>query len=300
MPPFNMKLPARSERAMRHLEASGDCRVLKRLPHLGEIWCRSSPVPDPAKTITLAVIDTETTGLIASQHKMLEIAIVKMRIDSETGELLDIEPPQSWLEDPCAPLTETIEDITGLSDAALAGQSFDDRAIAAALSDVTCVIAHNAKFDFAFFRPRFPKILLPWACSCDEVRWAEHGLGIAKSVSALLAAARMFADTEHRAGPDAWSVAMLLLLPGYDGRTIAWHLVQRAKRPTYRLTATHAPMSVKDHLKGAGYRWCPIRKAWWLEADTERLDNERAWLTSVCPLIRPVTITIDWFDRHAS
>jgi DNA polymerase III subunit epsilon len=221
MTPFNMKLPEHSERAVRHLECSGDYRVLKRLPRINEVWCRSAPVANPATTMTLAVLDAETSGRYCARNKLLEIGIVKMQIDCETGELLSIDEPLSWLEDPCETLSEDIEELTGLTNATLAGQRFDDQAIAAVLADVNCIVAHNAKFDLGFFRTRFPQIMLPWACSCSEVLWAEHGLGRVRSVGSLLAAAGMFADIEHRAGPDAWCVAMLLAMSGCDGRTIA-------------------------------------------------------------------------------
>jgi DNA polymerase III subunit epsilon len=300
MTPFNMKLPEHSERAVRDLERSGDYRVLKRLPRIDEVWCRSAPVANPATTITLAVVDTETSGLDCVRHKLLEIGIVKMQIDGETGELLSIDEPLSWLEDPCEILSEEIEELTGLSNAALAGQRFDDQAIAAVLTDVNCIVAHNAKFDFGFFQARFPQIMLPWACSCSEVLWAEHGFGRARSVSALLTAAGMFADIEHRAGPDAWCVAMLLAMSGNDGRTTAWHLVRHAQRPTYRLFALGAPFSLKDALKAAEYRWCPARRAWWIENEPERLGNDGAWLKSLSPLIRPEMVKITWFDRHSS
>jgi DNA polymerase III subunit epsilon len=299
MTPFNMKLLEHSERAVRDLERSGDYRVLKRLPRIDEVWCRSAPVANPATTITLAVVDTETSGLDSLRHMLLEIGIVKMQIDCETGELLSIDEPLSWLEDPREPIAEDIEELTGLTNATLAGQRFDDQAIAAVLADVNCIVAHNAKFDLGFFQARFPQIMLPWACSCNEVQWAEHGLGRARSVGSLLAAAGMFADIEHRAGSDAWCVAMLLAMSGCDGMTIAWHLVRHAQRPTYRLIAWGAPIAVKDTLKSAGYRWCPTRRAWWFESDPERIDHERNWLVSLCPGVKPEIETITWFDRHA-
>jgi len=300
MPPFNMKLSRQSKRAAQHLEASGDFRVLKRLPRIDEIWARSMPVPDAAKTITLAVVDTETTGLDPARDALLELAIVKMRIDAETGELLDIEPPVFRLEDPGTPISDETEALTGLSDAILAGQAFDDVAIAAALSDVTFAAAHNGRFDSAFFRARFPGIVLPWACSCSEVTWADHGLGGARSLYALLTRAGLFADCEHRAGPDAWATAMLLALPGQGGKTIAWHLWNRAKRATHRLSATRAPIAVKDSLKAAGYRWSPVHRVWWTEGDPEAMAHESQWLKALCPVIEPTIERISWHNRHSS
>jgi len=300
MPPFNLKLSPRIKRAAQHLEASGDYRLLTRLPRIDEIWARSMPTPDPAKTITLAVVDTETSGLDAARDALLELPIVKMRIDAQTGELLDIEPAATWLEDPGKPISDEIEALTGLTDAILAGEVFDDAAIAATLSDVTVVAAHNARFDLSFFRARFPGIVLPWACSCSEIAWADHGLGGARSLSALLTKAGLFADAEHRAGPDAWATATLLALPGQGGKTIAWHLWNRAKRATHRLSATRAPIAVKDSLKFAGYRWSPVHRVWWTEGDPEAMAHESQWLKALCPVIEPTIERISWHNRHSS
>jgi DNA polymerase III subunit epsilon len=149
-------------------------------------------------------------------------------------------------------------------------------------------------------RPRFPGLNHPWACSLTEVDWLAHGLDSGRSVTGLLTAAGHFLNHAHRAGSDAWAVPALLAMPGYDGRTIGAHLIDRARKPTYCLYAERAPFALKDSLKAAGYRWCGQRKSWRLAADSERLDNERAWLIALCPAILPRVERIDYFSRHAS
>ena len=118
MPPFNYKLrerAERAERAARQIEATGDYRVVKRLPRIDEIWCRSAPIAKPENIATLVVLDTETSGLDKGKDALLELAVVRMQIDTATGELLNIEEPRSWLEDPREPLTDAIEELTGLT-----------------------------------------------------------------------------------------------------------------------------------------------------------------------------------------
>lgn len=56
---------------------------------------------------------------------------------------------------------------------------------------------------------------------------------------------------------------------------------------------------VKDALKAGGYRWCATRRAWWIEADSERIANEAVWLVELCPAILPQTVRIDWYDRYS-
>jgi DNA polymerase III subunit epsilon len=300
VPPFNMQLSEHAERLARQLKQQPDYRILYRLPRPDEVWCRSSPVPELLSTTRIAVVDCETDGLDPESNKIIELAVVKLTIDDIAGDLTDISPPVSWLEDPKRPLTPEIENLTGLTDADLAGKSFDEEVIAACFDDVDVIVAHNARFDRAFFKRRFPGLDHAWACSLAEVDWLAHGFDSGRSVTSLLTASGHFPDQAYRAGPDAWAVAALLVMPGYDGRTIGAHLIERARKPTYRLHAEQAPFAVKDSLKAAGYRWCDQRKSWWLDADSELLDNERAWLIALCPAILPRVERIDYFSRHAS
>jgi len=300
MPPFAMRLSPNSERAARQLEASPDYRVLRRLPRPDEVWCRSSPVPDFLSTTRISVIDTETTGLDPDRHKVIELAVVKMTICDTVGDLVDITPPSSWLEDPGHALSPEIEALTGITDADLSGKAFNDEVITEFFDDVDLIVAHNARFDRAFFSRRFPSLGHPWACSLSEVDWPDHGLEGGRSVSGLLTAAGHFMTEAHRAAPDAWATAALLAMPGHDGRTIAAHLVGRARKPTHRLCAMGAPFSVKDALRAADYRWDPKQKAWWREGEPEQMANEAARLIEPCPAILPKIERIDWYNRHAT
>lgn len=300
MPPFAMKLSKRAEHCARKLDALPDYKVLRRLPRPTEVWCRSMPSPEPFSSTRVAVVDTETTGLDPSRHRIIELAVVKMTICDVRGDLLDIAPPRTWLEDPGTPLLPEIETLTGLTDTDLAGQKFDDDTIADAFDDIDVIVAANARFDAGFMRQRFPQLGHPWACSLSEIDWAGHGFHDGRSVGSLVTTAGFFFEDAHRAGPDAWAVAVLLAMTAGDGKTIASHLLSKARRPTYRLYASGAPFSVKDSLKAVGYRWCAEQKAWWIEADPERIDNERAWLISLCPAILPRSERIDWYSRHAS
>lgn len=298
MTAFNMRMRERYERLARQLEAQPEYRVLRRIPRPDEVWCRSSPIADRRSITKIAVLDTETTGLDPDRHKIVELAIVKMSICDRTGDLLDISPPASFLEDPKEPLSLEIEALTGLTDSDLAGRSFDEGMVAEAFDDVDCILAHNAAFDFSFFRKRFPRLKHPWCCSMTDVDWRSHDLDGGRSVGALLASAGHFPEVAHRAGPDAWAVSILLAMTARDGRTIAAHALERARKPTFRLFAERAPFALKETLKGAGYRWCSKRKAWSLTAEPERLANETIWVKSLCPAIQPQIEQRDWYDRY--
>jgi DNA polymerase III subunit epsilon len=301
MSEFNYHLDQSLVRQAHSLNASSDFRVLRRLPAIGEIWCQSGPVVHRDGVLRVAVLDTETTGLYPVKNKLVELAVCIIEICAATGKLLHIEPPISWLEDPEMPLTDDVMGLTHLTDADLAGQRFDEEKIYAALDGVQVLVAHHAVFDNAFIKQRFPALDLPWACSLNDIQWTAFGLGMAgKSISALLTESGYFMRDAHRAAADCWALAVLLVMLASDGRTRLAHLLEAARRPTYRLFAMGAPFSLKDVLKAAEYRWCPARRAWWIENEPERLGNDGAWLKSLCPLIRPEMVKITWFDRHSS
>ena len=289
-----------SERIAKQLESDGDYRVLRRLPGPDQIWCRSMPLHDAGASTVLGIIDTETTGLDCQQHKMIELAVAKLTIDNETGDVLCASAPMSWVEDPGEPLTPEIEALTGLTDAVLRGRTFDQKSIRRIFADVDVIVAHNAVFDRGFLAARLPDIDQPFACSAREIDWNAHGMAGGRSIGALLTSAGHFAHQAHRAGPDAWALCCLLMMTGQDGKTIAWHLLDRARRPTARVYADKAPYSEKDALRGAGYRWAASSRAWAMEGEPERISNEVAWLRGLHPAIQPRVVPIDWHNRHAA
>ena len=294
---YKLNLANPSERLARELAADPNFRVLRRLPDWTDVWCRSMPVAERVSTTVLGCVDVETSGLDASRHEMVEIAIVKLTICDLTGEVVDVAAPQSWLEEPTTPLSETIEQLTGLCDADLRGQRFDEDHIRSVLDECDALIAHNAFFDSKFVTKRFPFVGHPWGCSANDVIWSDHGLRTGKSLGALVTAAGFFMPQAHRAAADAWATACLLMMPGYDARPVAVHLIERGRRPTHRLFAENAPISTKDTLKAAGYRWHPTRRCWWTEGEPEAMANEATWLVSLHPAIKPVAERVDWYDR---
>jgi DNA polymerase-3 subunit epsilon len=256
------------------------------------------PVAEDGSSTIIGVVDVETTGLDCRKNKMIELALVQLKIDTSTGDVLDVAAPCSWVEDPGEPLTNEIENLTGLTDAELAGRKFDDEEIRKAFANVDVIAAHNVVFDRGFLAVRFPKLDHPVACSLTEVDWQAHGLDGGRSISGLLTAAGHFPQQAHRAGPDAWALSCLLMMRGAEGRSIAWHLVDRARRPTSRVYAYKAPYAVKDTLRAAGYRWAAPHRAWMMEGEPERIGNEALWLASLHPAIQPRVVPITWHNRH--
>jgi DNA polymerase-3 subunit epsilon len=285
------------ERLARRLEAIGSHRVLRRLPDPADIWCRSMPVP--GNIFKLAVLDSETTGLDPERHRMIEFAIGTLTIDLDGGDVVDVESPQSWLEDPTEDLPIEIERLTHITSDMLIGQWFREDEIAKVLAGCDAIVAHNASFDRAFVTRRFPALAtLPWLCSMREVDWHELGFSGGRSIAHLLTQAGFFLPDAHRAAADVWATICLLASSTKEGPTVAAALVERSRRVTYRLYATRAPFQCKDVLKAAGYRWSAERRAWWIEGEPERIGNEAGWLRGLSSGIDPQIENIDWISRH--
>jgi DNA polymerase III epsilon subunit-like protein len=214
-----------------------------------------------------------------------------------TGALIDIQPPKSWLEDPSEPLSEEIEELVGLTDRDLAGQRFDDEAILAALHEADIICAHNMEFDYSHLIKRFPGLESGWACSLRDIAWRQdHNLGQwGLSVGALLASAGYFSAEAHRAGPDTWATAMLLIMHARDGRTIASHMIDAARRTSIRLFAktTFAlldTVGVQSRAVGGKKvmpRQWPMRRHGWCNC-------ARLSCSSACALIIAIVILADF------
>lgn len=222
------------------------------------------------------MIDSETTGLDPEADRMVELAIQRFLFTAD-GQIVAIERVRSWREDPGRPMPERLVRLTGLSDADLRGQRFDDAMIVALLDSADLVIAHNAGFDRPFVDRRFPH-LAPgaWACSLDQLDWLELGYDGRSLGHLLLQSGHYFEG--HRAAHDVVALTKLLSIGLRDGRTILSYLLARCDRDSIRVEAVGAPYDAKDLLKRRGYRWDAAARCWWREIDTDALDAERRWL----------------------
>lgn len=257
------------------LDAHPDYRVLRRLqPRLQ--W----PQPGAGRGVCRAIVlDTETTGLDQSKDKIMELALLRVDIDLETGLPVGSMQVYDGLEDPGMPIPKEVQDITGIDNAMVQGQRLDEERIAAMLNGVDLVIAHNAGFDRPFAEARLPQFRdLAWACSFADISWKAQGRRSAKLESLALEMG-WFYDA-HRAEMDCHALLAVLAvkLPALPHTGLA-HLIEQAHRPSYRLLATNAPFDAKDKLKARGYRWGAEQKVWHTRVgDSKALQAEFDWL----------------------
>ena len=259
------------------LERHPDYRVLRRLVPAAEF-----PHAPLGPVATVVILDTETTGLDNSRDQVIELALLRIQVDTQTG--LATGPVQVYdgLRDPGMPVPKIAREITGITDEMLAGQALDMARIDSLLAGADLVIAHNAGFDRPFVEGLLPQAQgLNWACSFADIDWTAAGHSSAK-LSYLASALGWFYDA-HRAEMDCHALLTVLTaeLPGLGTNGLA-HLMAAARLPSYRLQATGAPFAAKDALKNRGYRWDSTAKVWHtrlggdaaLQAECEWLQQE--------------------------
>jgi DNA polymerase III subunit epsilon len=258
------------------LELTGDYRVLRRL-----IPREPSATPEGEISKTGVILDVETTGLDPARDEVIELAMIKFRY-SERDEVAGVSDIFQSLNEPTSPIPPAITEITGITDAMVAGHKIDAAAVDAFVTDANIVIAHNAKFDRPFVEKVWPIFAQRhWACSLAEVDWLKYGFGGAKLLY-LLADIGYFHDA-HRAVDDCQALLKILShpLPGTSPTALAT-LLDQARRKTFRIWVKNSPYDLKDKLKARGYRWNDGSdgrpKAWYGDVDENKRDAELQWL----------------------
>jgi DNA polymerase-3 subunit epsilon len=249
------------------LTASGDYKVLRRL--VPRPLSSPSLNPDASERVGI-VIDVETTGLDHMKDEVIELAMVKFRYRT-SGEIIGVTDVFQSFNQPSIPIPPEITRLTGITDAMVAGHAIDPSAVEAFVADGDIVIAHNAAFDRKFAEHAWPIFKhKPWACSMSEIDWKSYGFGGVK-LSYLVMEAGFFHGA-HRAIDDCHALLEILArhLPASPKTALAV-LLERARRPTFRIWAENSPFDLKDVLKARGYRWNDgsdgSLRSWYVDVD---------------------------------
>jgi DNA polymerase III subunit epsilon len=291
-----------AEIAIAALHATGDYTVLRRLNLDRDTRFTQSKVAGARIGICL---DTETTGLNHTTDKVIELGMVAFEYDPATAKILRITGRYNGFEDPGAPLPPEITEITGITDAMLAGQAFDDDRITELAGTAHLVIAHNAAFDRKFVEYRFPSFAqMPWACSVSQIDWRKQRIS-SRTLEFLLYKCGGYSIKAHRALDDAEGVLGLLLgdFPG-TGEPIFKELLGRSWEVTSKICAVGAPFAMKDALKLRGYRWNDGAdngsKGWWVDVPQLLEKDEMSYLArEIYPGGNTRSVDISRIDAYA-
>lgn len=276
------------------LDASDDYRLLRRVPE--------EPLVQPddgSPSMSVAVVDVETTGLDPDADLIVELAIRRIRITVD-GRLVGLGERRSWLEDPGRPLAAEVARLTGLTDADLEGRCIDDRTAASVLRTSDLIVAHNAGFDRPFVERRLPQAAGgAWACTCNDLDWVALGFE-GRSLSHLMFQLGMFFDG-HRATSDVAALIAMLVHRLHDGRAVFEVLLDVARRETVRVDAVDAPFEAAKVLRARGYRWNQHERRWRREIGEDALEAEGEWLAREVYGSggAPAYSRLTWRERHA-
>jgi DNA polymerase III subunit epsilon len=276
------------------LAAHPDYRVVRRLVPTLQFEGRPK---GPVKRVL--VLDTETTGLNQAQDKIIELAMLRVDVDSATGLPVGAVTVYDGMEDPGFPISKEIEAITGISSEMVRGHRLDEDQITALLADADLVIAHNAGFDRPFCEARLPAFAdLDWGCSFAEIDWKKEGHGSAKLEYLALDAGWFY--EAHRAEVDCHALLAVLAQPlASTGGTALGRILAGSARPSYRLQANNAPFEAKDQLKSRGYRWSAEQRVWYTRLDDEALlAAELQWLREAVFAGRSARVQVEKMDAR--
>lgn len=207
----------------------------------------------PPRVRTVAILDTETSGIDPAAGQLLEVAVVVYSVENA-----DTIGVRSWLVEASENPAEAINGIT--PPLMQAGRPRADvmRELAEFCAPAEAWVAHNADFDRKWIDREIAD-LKPWICTVDDVAWPRHTesrglivLAVAHGVPVLSA---------HRALEDTLTLARLLRRVHELGHDVG-AMLARGLRPkaTYRAVVS---FDDKEKARSAGFRWDPERK-WWV------------------------------------
>jgi DNA polymerase-3 subunit epsilon len=259
------------------LAAHPDYKVKRRLVPILNF---GSGTGGPSKRIL--VLDTETTGLDWRAEKIIELAMLAVDIDLQTG--LPVGPVEVYegFEDPGRPILPEITKLTGITNQDVKGHQLDEATIKDMVERADLIVAHNAGFDRPFVENRLEVFEhKAWACSFAGIDWKAQGLGSAK-LEFLCSELGWFYDA-HRAQVDCHALLRVLSSPlkGAEAKPLTGlqQLFKSAENARTIVKAFGSPFETKDKLKARGYRWDAEARVWSTAVKSaEALDAESAWL----------------------
>jgi DNA polymerase-3 subunit epsilon len=234
-------------------------------------------------TRRVLVLDTETTGLDWRAESIIELAMLAVDVDLETGKPVGEVEVYEDFEDPGRPIPPEIVKLTGITNQDVKGQKLNEAKIKDMVERADLIVAHNASFDRPFVENRLEVFEhKAWACSFQGINWKAQGMGSAK-LEFLCSELGWFYDA-HRAQVDCHALLRVLSSPlqsdnSESSSTGLQQLFKAAENARTVVKAFGSPFETKDKLKARGYRWDAEARVWYTAVKSaEALDAEAEWL----------------------
>ncbi len=231
------------------------------------------------------IVDLETTGLEAGKDKIIEIGLLEFIVEEDFKPV--VTRAYGALQDPGIPLTPEITRITGLTNAAVRGQTIDWDLVRGHFDRAALVIAHNADFDRSFLEKsgELRGHQSHWCCSMRHVDWQKHGFKT-QALNYLAADQGFVNPFAHRALFDC-ATTFRVVSPYLQ------EMIDRSHMREYVVKAVNSPFESKDALKERGYRWEAKDRYWYKVVPEPQMPEERAFLSEQVYRGKPQHIELD-------
>ena len=105
-------------------------------------------------TQRVLILDTETTGLDWRAESIIELAMLAVDVDMQTGKPVGEVEVYEDFEDPGRPIPPEIVKLTGITAQDVKGQRLNEEKIKDMVERADLIVAHNAGFDRPFVENR--------------------------------------------------------------------------------------------------------------------------------------------------
>ncbi len=238
------------------LNAKPDFKVMRRIKDTNHLGGQVD------QSITVVVVDTETTGLDFDQSYLIEVGFIAVQVDRITGKIGQVLGRYGGLEDPGVPISPESTKIHGITNEMIQDKRFDEQAIQALCQRADLFVAHNAGFDKPFITRRFPWLEETlWSCTYKELPLHQEGYSSGK-LESLLNEIGYF-HVAHRAVEDCLALLYFLARPLKESQRLPLTLIfDSSTESIYEIAAMNAPFEAKDTLKAKGFRWNAADRVW--------------------------------------
>jgi len=232
--------------------------------------------------ISIAFLDTETTGVNRANDKIIELALKVATFEKSSGMIISIDQVYESFNEPGEEISQEITLLTGINNDMVQGQFIDWEMVDTILKEADIIVAHNASFDRAFVDKHSsvsPNKI--WVCSINDIDWL--GRGFSSPKQELLCYWHGFYFEAHRAMNDVDALIHLLTHSSYDVDRPVLELIENSQKPTYVIFAAnfnYDPVK-KDIVKANKYKWNAGEKIWYKNVNFDNLESEKEWLTAV-------------------
>ena len=280
------------------LSAHPDYKVKRRLVPVLDFGTGSG-----GSTQRVLILDTETTGLDWRAENIIELAMLAVDVDMQSGQPVGEVEVYEDFEDPGRPIPTEIVKLTGITDQDVKGHQLNEAKIKDMVARADLIVAHNAGFDRPFVENRLEVFEhKAWACSFAGINWKAQGLGSAK-LEFLCSELGWFYDA-HRAQVDCHALLRVLSSPLKTKAeemplTGLQQLFKSAEQARTVVKAFGSPFETKDKLKARGYRWDAEAKVWFTAVKSaDALEAEAEWLKSQIYAGRAARIGLETQDAR--